>query len=183
MTKILSIYSNEESLIAGLKDRNRAAYNYLYDNYNRALYGVIFRIIGNEELANDALQESFVKIWKNIEQYQESKSSIYTWMLNICRNTAIDEMRSKGFRKSLQNENIEDVVEQADEVNHLSLKTDQIGLKELVSKLKAEHQLLIDKIYFEGYTHEEVSNELQIPLGTVKTRIRAALQNLREITK
>ncbi len=183
MTKTLSIYNNEDSLVLGLKSRNRAAYNYLYDNYNKALYGVIFRIIGNEELANDALQESFVKIWKNIDQYQESKSSIYTWMLNICRNTAIDEMRSKGFRKSLQNDSIEDVAQKADEVNQHSPKTDQIGLKDLVSKLKSEHQVLIDKIYFEGYTQEEVSAEFQIPLGTVKTRIRAAIQNLRQITK
>lgn len=129
------------------------------------------------------LQEAFVKIWKNIELYDASKGSIFTWMLNICRNTAIDETRSKNFRKEAQNQNVEDYVSVIDSQNRVELKVDHIGLKEIVEKLKPEHRELIDKVYFKGYTHDEVSKELSIPLGTVKTRIRAAMQHMRDEMK
>lgn len=163
-----------------LKRKERTAFSYLYDNYASALFGVIRRVIEAEEVANDVLQEAFVKIWKNIDQYDASKGSIFTWMLNICRNTAIDETRSKNFRKDAQNQNVEDYVSVIDNQAKVELRVDHIGLKDVVAKLKPEHKELIDKVYFGGYTHDEVSKELNIPLGTVKTRIRAAMQHLRE---
>lgn len=168
-------------MVTALKLKDRDAFSYLYDNYSGALLGVIKRVIESEEVANDVLQEAFVKIWKNIEQYESTKGSIFTWMLNICRNTAIDESRSKNFKKESQNQNIEDHVYSIDNQSNVELKVDHIGLKDVLKKLKAEHQVLIDKIYFEGYTQDEVSKELSIPLGTVKTRLRAAIIHLREL--
>lgn len=145
------------------------------------MFGVIKRVIEAEDVANDVLQEAFVKIWRNIDMYDASKGSIFTWMLNICRNTAIDESRSKNFKKEAQNQNIEDYVSVVDTHNKVELKVDHIGLKEVIVKLKPEYRILIDKIYFEGYTQDEVSKELSIPLGTVKTRIRSAIAQLREV--
>jgi RNA polymerase sigma-70 factor (ECF subfamily) len=167
--------------VVALQNKDRSAFNYLYDNYSGALYGVIKRVVEAEEIANDVLQEAFVKIWKNIGGYDSSKGSIFTWMMNICRNTAIDEVRSKNFKKEAQNQNIDDFVSIVDSQNKVEQKVDHIGLKKIVQDLKPEHRILIDKIYFEGYTQDEVSKELEIPLGTVKTRVRAAMTHLREV--
>ncbi|MFN3446344.1 MAG: RNA polymerase sigma factor [Bacteroidia bacterium] len=167
--------------MVALQNKDRSAFNYLYDNYSGALYGVIKRVVEAEEIANDVLQEAFVKIWKNIGGYDSSKGSIFTWMMNICRNTAIDEVRSKNFKKEAQNQNIDDFVSIVDSQNKVEQKVDHIGLKKIVQDLKPEHRILIDKIYFEGYTQDEVSKELEIPLGTVKTRVRAAMTHLREV--
>jgi RNA polymerase sigma-70 factor, ECF subfamily len=172
-------YSDEATLVVALKARQEDAIAYLYDNYSNALFGVIDRIIQSEDVSNDVLQDAFVKIWKNIDGYTREKGSLFTWMLNICRNTAIDETRSKQYKNQLQNQNIEDSVNSIDKVENVQLKVDHIGLKEVVATLKPEQKLLVDKIYFEGYTQEEVSKEFNIPLGTVKTRIRAAIGQLR----
>lgn len=179
--KKISKYTDEHTLVAALKERQTEAITYLYDNYSNALFGVIDRIIQSEEISNDVLQEAFLKIWKNIEGYSSEKGSLFTWMLNICRNTAIDETRSKQFKKQLQNQNIEDSVHNVNQSEQVFMKVDHIGLKEVIEKLKPEQKLLVDKIYFEGYTQEEVSKELSIPLGTVKTRIRAAIIQLRGV--
>jgi RNA polymerase sigma-70 factor (ECF subfamily) len=164
-----------------LRAKNRDAFTYLYDHYSNALFGVIDRIVQSEEIASDVLQESFIKIWKNMDSYTRDKGSLYTWMLNVCRNTAIDTIRSKQYKKETQNQNIDDYVNTINRREQVQLKVDHIGLKEVIQKLKPEHKQLIDKIYFEGYTHEEASKELELPLGTVKTRIRTAIMQLREI--
>ncbi|MES2381359.1 MAG: RNA polymerase sigma factor [Bacteroidota bacterium] len=168
-------------LVSALKEKNREAFSYLYDNYSAALYGVINRITQNEEIANDVLQEAFVKIWKNIDNYSREKGSIYTWMLNVCRNSAIDEVRSKQYNKQAQNQSIDDNLVNIDASYQVQAKVDQIGLKKIVSNLRPEHRQLIDKVYFEGYTHDEISKELNMPLGTVKSRIRNAMIELRKV--
>ncbi len=177
--KPASPYPNEQSLVKALQQKDRAAFSYVYDNYADALYGVIFKVVQSETIAADVWQEAFVKIWKNIGQYQPEKGSLFTWMLNICRNMAIDTLRSKQYRNETQNQPLEDYVYKVDAQEQVESKVDHIGLKEVVEKLKPEHKILIDKVYFEGYTQEEVSTELNIPLGTVKTRLRAAIKQLR----
>ncbi|MFZ4798314.1 MAG: RNA polymerase sigma factor [Bacteroidia bacterium] len=181
--KLLHKYRTEETLVADLKAKSKDAFNYLYDNYSAALFGVINRIVQSEEIANDILQESFVKIWKNLDFYSREKGSIYTWMLNICRNMAIDTVRSKAYKNETQNQSVEEYVNDIDNSTQVFGKEDFIGLKKVIDKLKPEYLVLINKIYFEGYTHDEVSKEFEIPLGTVKTRIRAAILQLREALK
>ncbi|MBC7382780.1 MAG: sigma-70 family RNA polymerase sigma factor [Bacteroidia bacterium] len=179
--KKASPYASEPFLVQSLINKDREAFSYLYDNYNKALFGIIHRIVGEEDLANDVLQEAFVKIWKNIDGYQVGKGSLFTWLLNICRNLSIDTLRSKEYKNQLQNQNLEDNVNNVDRQEQMESKVDHIGLKEVLQKLKPDQKILIDKVYFEGYTHDEVSKELNIPLGTVKTRIRAAIIHLKGI--
>ena len=181
--KTTSPYKDESTLLAALKARDRNAFSYLYDNYSDALFGVINRVVQSEEIAGDVLQEAFVKIWKNIDSYTREKGALFTWMLNICRNSAIDETRSKSYKKETQNQTLEDYVNAIDSQEQVQSRVDHIGLRQVLEKLKPEHRLLIDKVYFEGYTHEEASKELNIPLGTVKTRIRAAILQLRMVIK
>ncbi|CAN5287305.1 sigma-70 family RNA polymerase sigma factor [soil metagenome] len=155
----------------------------LYDHYSAALFGVIFRIVQDKETAEDVLQESFLKIWNNSASYDSAKGKLYTWLLNIARNTAIDKTRSKNFRKNSQVRSIEDFVYSVDKQHNNSTSTDFIGLRKFVDQLKPEQQQLIDLLYFGGYTQSEAAEELNIPLGTIKTRVKAALTRLREVLK
>jgi len=167
---------DEQELVTALRRKDDQAFGYLYDHYAGALYNVIRQIVGDVEVSNDVLQETFVNIWRKIELYDESKGRLFTWMLNIARNAAIDKTRSKGFQQSNKLLPIID----GDGV-HPSIKpgVDDYGLKKVLLKLKDEQRLLIDLSYFQGYTHEQIAKALDIPLGTVKTRIRTALMQLR----
>ena len=127
------------------------------------------------------MQEVFVKIWKQIAQYDDGKGRLFTWMLNIARNAAIDMVRSKGFQNSQQNRELQESV--YEQVGTTSIAVEQIGLRKVVHKLKSEQKQLVELAYFEGYTQDEISKMLDIPLGTVKTRLRTALIQLRQMLK
>ena len=168
---------SEQELVALLQERNEKAFGYLYDNYSGALYGIVNSIVTDKEIANDVLQNVFVNIWRKIESYDALKGRLFTWMLNIARNAAIDEVRSKGFRDSQKNQSLGENVDIPGAVTGPTI--DDVGLKKVLTKLKSELRVLVDMSYFQGFTHEEISRALNIPLGTVKTRIRSALIQLR----
>ncbi|TAL49530.1 MAG: sigma-70 family RNA polymerase sigma factor [Chitinophagaceae bacterium] len=163
-----------------LLQRSNSAFSYLYDNYSGALYGIINQIVSDTETANDVLQEVFINIWRKMDLYDSSKGRLFTWMLNIARNAAIDKVRSKGYQDGLKNQPLQENVD-AHMVGRVVPKTDDIGLKKVLTKLKEEHRKLIDLSYFQGFTHEEIAKMLDMPLGTVKTRIRNALSQLRNM--
>lgn len=172
---------SEQELVASLQERNEKAFEYLYDNYSGALFGIVNSIVTDKEIANDVLQNVFVNIWRKIESYDSIKGRLFTWMLNIARNAAIDEVRSKGFRDSQKNQSLSDNVDVAGAVTTSSI--DDVGLRKVLTKLKGELRVLVDLSYFQGFTHEEISKILDIPLGTVKTRIRSALIQLRTMIR
>lgn len=173
----------EDELVSLLKSKDAMAYNILYDNYSSSLYGIVSRIIPAEEIARDILQDVFVKIWKSIDMYDKSKGRLYTWMLNIARNSAIDYSRSKQSKLENKIQDLDNSVYELNKQRSSTFNTDTIGLKEEVTKLKEDYRVLIDHIYFKGFTQEETAKELNIPLGTVKTRVRAAIMHLRETLK
>lgn len=172
-------FTNEQ-LVSLLLSRDQKGFNYLYDHYSSAIYGVIFRIVKYEEEANEVLQDTFIKIWNFITSYDQNKGTLYTWMLNIARNTAIDKLKSKSFQNDLQNQSIPDFVN-----NNESLSTEQKHefreIEKLVNTMRESYRILIHKAYFGGFTQEEIAEQLGIPLGTVKTRTRAALLELKTI--
>jgi RNA polymerase sigma-70 factor (ECF subfamily) len=169
---------SEQELVALLQQRDNKAFSYLYDNYAAALNGVILPIVNNEETANDTLQEVFVNVWRKIEFYDATKGRLFTWLLNIARNAAIDKIRSKSFRNSQSTTAIPENSEiPMIPVSHPDV--DYIGLKKMLTKLKDEYRTLIDLSFFQGFTHDEIAKALNIPLGTVKTRIRTALIQLK----
>ncbi|MFT6320949.1 MAG: RNA polymerase sigma-70 factor (ECF subfamily) [Granulosicoccus sp.] len=151
----------------------------IYDQYAPALYGVVVRIVQSEEIAQDVMQDAFVKIWKKGTTYDSTKGTLFTWLLNITRNTAIDKIRSAGFRKSEKNQNIDNHLH--NKISNRGTNPDEIGVKELLNNLDDKYRDIIDMIYFRGFTQKEVSEELGIPLGTVKTRLRIGLRELRGI--
>lgn len=174
-----NIKYSEQQLVAQLQQRNESSFSYLYDNYSGALAGVINAIIPDQETVRDVLQEVFVNIWKKIELYDPSKGRLFTWMINVARNAAIDKVRSRSYQDTMKNRSI---AEDADSNTLGGITVQQVadaGLRKILTKLKEDHRVLIDLSYFQGYTHEEISKILAIPLGTVKTSIRSALTHLR----
>lgn len=174
---------NEQELTALLKNKDQQAFAHLYDSYSGAIYSIIQQIVSDEELASDIMQEVFVNIWRKIEMYDAEKGRLFTWMLNIARNASIDMLRSRGYRNSRKNQSIQENVDITGPGATEQISVDSIGLKKVLEKLKPEQRVLIDLSYFKGYTHEEIAEQEKIPLGTVKTRIRNALIQLREILK
>ncbi len=168
----------EKDIVKLLKVRDKKALNLLYDNYSNSLFGVAYKITNDEALAQDALQESFIKIWKNSDKYDSSKAKLFTWLYRITRNTAIDKLRS------INNRNNKEV--QIDNSNVYNLPTssfnqDVIDLKEHVAKLDQKYKIVLDALFFEGMTQQEASDELDIPLGTIKSRLKIALRELKKV--
>jgi RNA polymerase sigma-70 factor (ECF subfamily) len=174
---------SEAELVTLLKTKDERAYNHLYDNYSGALYNVIVKVLGNREEAVDVLQESFIKIWKNIAQYDQDKGRLFTWMLQVTRNTAIDFMRSGSTQKENKTNRLEPNSPIIEQKNFTFMPTDHLGLSKVVDGLRAEDKQIVDLAYFQGFTQHEIAEELSIPLGTVKTRARMALIQLRNILK
>jgi RNA polymerase sigma factor (sigma-70 family) len=168
----------EQELVEKLKSQDNQAFSYLYDNYSAALYGIVKQIVGDSEVSNDVLQEVFVNIWKKIDTYDPTKGKLFTWMLNIARNASIDKTRSKNFQQALKQVPLTE-----SEIAHPVVRAgiDDYGLKKVIYKLKSEQRMLVDLSYYQGYTHDQIAKALNIPLGTVKTRLRAALSQLRNL--
>ncbi|HMJ46638.1 MAG TPA: sigma-70 family RNA polymerase sigma factor [Ferruginibacter sp.] len=172
---------SEEELVLLLQSRDQQAFSYLYDNYAAALNGIIYRMVENRELAEDILQEAFVKIWNNFPNYDTAKGRLFTWMLNITRNLTIDTLRSKGYKKQAKISSDEISVSNFTDDSKVAERFDALGIKKQLVNLKPEQRSIIDLAYFNGYTQDEISKEMGIPLGTVKTRMRAAIIELRKM--
>ena len=168
----------DQQLINRLQAQDRTAIGDLYDAYGAALFGVVLRIVQQRELAEQVLQDTFVKAWRNGVSYDTSKGRLFTWLLNIARNTAIDTTRTAHFQNSRKTDSLDALVYSP---GGQSINPDQIGVRDEVSRLDEKYRTLIELIYFKGYTQEEVAEETGIPLGTVKTRLRYAMNELRDI--
>lgn len=178
--------ATESVLVEKLLQRDEQAFHWLYKHYSAALYGVLLKIVREEEQAQDLLQEVFIKIWNSTSSYDTQKGRLFTWMLNIARNTGIDAVRAgKAMSRPGSAQTLS-----TDEAGTFAVdreyavapdNPDYIGLREVVQQLRPDRKQLIDLVYFGGYTHEEAADELGLPLGTVKTRIRSALQELKQL--
>jgi RNA polymerase sigma factor (sigma-70 family) len=164
-----------------LKSQDKSALEYLYTHYSGALYGVIGRIIKKEEVAEEVLQDAFLKIWDKIESYDASKGRLFTWMLNISRNLAIDKIRSKEISKEGKTSGIENLVSRIDRQEFTEQAIESIGVKDILKGLPEEQKFVVEQLYFQGYSQSEVAEEFNIPLGTVKTRLRLAMNQLRSV--
>ncbi|WP_259068859.1 RNA polymerase sigma factor [Mucilaginibacter sp. X4EP1] len=180
MSRKQKISLSEEELVLALRNREKIAIEALYDMYSSSLYGVISRIIIDTPTSEDVLQETFVKIWHSFSSYSTEKGRLFTWMINIARNLAIDKLRSKDFKNQNKNQELENNVTSIDEQINTIYKPELLGIKDLVETLKPEQKSILDLVYFKGYTHVEAAEELGIPLGTIKTRLRMAIQQLRK---
>ena len=147
------------------------------------MYSVVLRILRDEDIAQEVLQDAFLKIWNKIDAYDPSKGKLFTWMLNVTRNLAIDRTRSKEMSKDKKTDDLELSVNRIDNQGNIELQVEAIGLIENLKQLPEDQRFVIEHLYLKGYTQSELAEEFNIPLGTVKTRTRLALNGLRVILK
>ena len=171
---------SEQQIIHLLHQQDKRAIAILYDQYASSLFGVICRIVKSEDIAKDVLQDTFIKIWKSGKSYNQRKGKLFTWLLKIARNTAIDTIRSAYYKHHvLNNKQFEsyDLEQKSNE----ETEVEDVGMKEILCKLDWKYKQVIDLIYFSGYTQAETAEALDIPLGTVKTRVKIGLRELRKL--
>ena len=172
----------EKQLIQWLQQKDKRAIEALYDQYSAALYGMLLRMTQDEMLAQDILQEVFVKVWKNGNRYDSNKGRLFTWLINIARNTAINTLQSKAHRNGQKNQSLQNLVDHSKNSTLIQqTNVNKIGLTGLVNQLEEKYRVIIELIYFQGYTQKEIEEHLEIPLGTVKSRLRIALRELRKV--
>ena len=169
----------EVEIVRELKKQTELSFNKLYLGYASLLLGVILKLVSSREIAEDILQETFIKIWRSIDLYDADKGRLFTWMSCLARNTAKDYLKGKNFAKSIKNDDIDSVHAQVNDSYYFRYNTDIIGLRDLVAVLSDSQKQILNLVYFQGYTQVEVSHELHIPLGTVKSKIRLAVKELR----
>ena len=169
------------ALILEMQNKNETAFSKIYAMYSEAIYGIIYSVVLDEEIAQEVLQDVFIKVWNNSESYDSKKGRFFTWLLNIARNTAIDKTRSKAYKNSKKNLSTSNFVDILSGSDNLNQKVNAIGIRKFVDALKPACITIIDLLFFKGYTQAEAAKTLEIPLGTLKTRNRNCIQDLRTL--
>jgi RNA polymerase sigma factor (sigma-70 family) len=170
----------EAELVQGLRGHDNNAYKYLYMYYRGSLYNAILQLIADKEIAADVLQDVFVTVWKQIDKYDEKKGKLFTWLIRLTRNMAINKLRSKVYKSQAKNESLDNYVASIGEKHFDTDNINRIGLRKQVHLLREDYKNVIELSYYNGFTQEEIAQVLKIPLGTVKTRLRNALLELRK---
>ena len=174
---------NETALLVKLvQSKSERGFHTLYNKYCGALYGVIIKLVKRTDVADDLLQDTFVKIWKHIDSFDCSKGTIFTWMLNIARNQALDYLRSSTYRKQLLQVEIDLFSHCTDNIGNTISNSCPIEFTDFKNKalqLDPKYSEVIDLIYFYGWTQEQTAEILKLPLGTIKTRARKGLSLLK----
>ena len=171
---------SEDKLVEALKNMDRGAMTSLYKMYSDSLYRVISTIVVIEEVAQDLLQETFIKIWNSFKQYDPGKGRLYTWMVRLARNLSIDYLRSVNYRNYTVSEDLSEVTQQIDQAFHVSFNPELIGVKDMTRILNDEQKLALDLIYFKGYTHVQAAKELHITVGILRSRLQSSITVLRK---
>jgi RNA polymerase sigma-70 factor (ECF subfamily) len=170
---------SEEEIIHCLQSGNERLFAKLYERYSAAVFGLILKWVNDEGIAENLLQDVFVKAWRSHHLYDAGKGRIFTWLHNIARNICIDHMRSKAYKKSRVSVLSEDLAGLMKAGSIESFLPDIIGLKNIVRTLRNEEKEVVELMYFKGMTQKEIAELMELPLGTVKTRISRAIKNLR----
>jgi RNA polymerase sigma-70 factor, ECF subfamily len=182
---ILAIQAGDgdDALIERLKRRDPQALAELYDRYGRAVYSLVLRVVRDEAIAEDVVQETFLRVWNRVHSIDSERGAIGPWLLAVARNRAIDYLRSSAGRD--RNAAVE-----LDETDHAPLYremeagllvSDQVRrVKAAMEKLSPNHRTVVELAYFEGLSQPEMSAKMGQPLGTIKTWVRTALQSLRD---
>lgn len=168
---------SEQEIIAGLRAQDVRVFNCLVEQYSESLGNIIHKIVKSQDLADEVLQDAFIKAWSNIHHYSETKGRFFTWILNIARNHSIDMSRSRAYRNNLKNDTINAEIQEKCSVSD---NYESIGISDSLKVLNSEHKKVIGLHYYQGYTHKEIAAQYGIPLGTVKTRLRTAIHQMRE---
>jgi RNA polymerase sigma-70 factor (ECF subfamily) len=179
MTRANAPNLNEEELIAALLSGNHQSFEKLYNRFAQVLYGTLVNWVNDTHTAENLLQDAFVKAWTNRESYDPAKGRLFTWLYNITRNVCIDYYRSRQYKKgkaAISSDDISLIVNNTKPANQVP---DTIGIRKLLGMLRNEEKQVVELMYFKGFTQKEIAKLMDMPLGTVKTRMSMAIKNLR----
>lgn len=174
---------SEDKLIEGLQNMDGSAMSALYSMYSDSLYRVISTIVIIDEVAQDLLQETFIKIWKSFKQYDPRKGRLYTWMIRLARNISIDYLRSVNHRNYTVSENLFESTQQIEQKFQVSYNPELIGVRDMTTILNEDQRKTLDLIYFKGYTHVQAAEELNVTVGIIRSRLQSSIAELRRTFK
>lgn len=176
----------DQMLLQRIAQRDQSALEQLYDRYSRLLLGVIMHVVHAKPEAEDVLQEAFLQIWNRAGTFDSRLGPPFAWLIRVARNKAIDHVRSRRHREKMSESALESAATVAtsdpgsNPMAFAHLREISSTLFDALSRLPIEQRKLIDLAYFGGYTQSELSEELAIPLGTVKTRMRQGMLALQQ---
>lgn len=178
---------DEIELMKRIKAKDGEALGELYDLYSRLLYGMVISIVKKREEAEDVLQEVFIKIWEKASSFDEERGNVYSWLVTLTRNKAIDRIRSKDYKtqkKATQDVDAPEFTLEGEKFDPLetTIFSDRAELvKKALGEIPESQSEVLKIAYYRGLTQREISNQLDIPLGTVKTRMRQGMIKLKDI--
>lgn len=179
---------DDNALIRRIKQKDETALSLLYDRYNRLVYSVVWQTIGNTSLAEEITLDVFWRVWDKAEQYDSERAQVNTWLTSIARYRAIDQLRRESSRPEKQAIQWAKVVREPDPFainpensTQLTLQKEQV--QTAVQQLPNDQQEVIGLAFFKGYSHREIADLLNEPLGTIKWRIRTGMKKLRGLLK
>ena len=169
-----------EHAMALVADGDRLALKRVYDLTSAKLLGVIMHVVREREAAEDVLQETYLKVWNRAGRFDRTRASPITWLCAIARNSAIDAVRKTGRRSEVSDDVLPEVADDAPDADEMLCNAeDSARLKDCLDELQADHRRCVRMAFFRGFTHTELSNKLDIPLGTAKSWIRRGLASLK----
>lgn len=181
VTQPITTQSNVEGrIISLLALQDKDAIRLIFEYYGSALMNVILRVVHHKSMAEEVLQQVLVKVWSNAHLYDPNKAGLYSWLVAISRNAALDKRKTRDFREAETSRSAIQIVALENRANDEN-SLEKLMAKQLLEQLPHKYRVLIDMSFFEGYSHQEIADKLELPLGTIKTRIRSALKHLRSL--
>jgi RNA polymerase sigma-70 factor (ECF subfamily) len=178
----------DEALMLAIVAHDEHAFSVLYDRYVDLVYSASFRVLGDAQLAEDASQDVFVRLWRRPETFIAERGRFMSWLMSVTRNRAVDELRARGRRRKREGGPLGEPDEAAepvfsseliDPLHSAELREEQATVRRALAALPREQKLCLELAYFGGLTQQEIAARLHEPLGTIKTRIRLGMQKLR----
>jgi len=184
MATVEGVQSDEE-LVARLRERDSSAFTVLYDRYNRMAFGLAYRMLSDPLAAEDVVQEAFLSVWHQAETFQAERSAARTWVLSIVHHRAIDRIRRGTAAREVSADALENPTDRADESVDIEHQVGSLleakQVRQALGLLPLEQRRAIEMAYFAGLSHSEIAGRLEVPLGTVKGRLRIGLQKMRAL--
>ena len=158
------------------------AFGVLYDRHGRAAFSLAYRMMGERQSSEDLVQDAFLKVWRSAGRYRVERGSVRTWILSIVHNRGIDQLRSTASRQRTQDrvEATVQKVQHSDAFSEAWRNSRREQVQEALQTLPAEQLKILELAYFSGYTHVEIAELLDMPLGTVKGRMRLGLKKIKK---
>jgi RNA polymerase sigma-70 factor (ECF subfamily) len=171
----------DEDLISLVESGDTEALAGLYDRHGRSAYSLAYRMMGDRQAAEDLVQDSFIKIWRSAKSYRAERGSVRTWILSITHNRGIDHIRSTASRRRTQDrvEMTAETTQQSEAFSETWRNSQRSQVQQALKTLPDEQLKILELAYFSGYTHAEIAEMLDLPLGTVKGRMRLGMKKIK----